>query len=253
MALLGEIFSIKAAEALLPNSADILTSLKAKGVLVDDIHFIEPLWGTTTADTPLRFCHTFVHQQLLQNIDFADIPVLSLIESEGAFYSITSMKAIAKADWDEASLALTSKVFQWLHSKVLIVSNLSPILAMSFNPLFYAFHDRYAEQWQSEENLRNDIKVLDMKVCHYDVVEDSENYSIAIEELKRITRNPRNATEAALRAGAIGATFNSRYPWKPQLLEIIAEGTHLVEHFPEIRATEEFTHLVFTVATTLRS
>ncbi|MCB0711826.1 MAG: ATP-binding protein [Ignavibacteriae bacterium] len=253
LALLGEIFSVEAAEALLPNSTDILTLLKAKGVIVDGVHFIEPLWGTTTADTPLRFCHTFVHQQLLQNIDFADIPVLSLIESEGAFYSITAMKAIAKADWSEASPALTSKVFQWLHSKVLIVSNLSPILAMSFNPLFYAFHDRYAEQWQSEEKLRNNVKVLDMKVCHYDVVEDSENYSIAIEELRRITRNPRNATEAALRAGALGATFNSRYPWKPQLLEIIAEGTRLVEHFPEIRATEEFTHVVFTVATTLRS
>ncbi|MGE3801962.1 MAG: AAA family ATPase [Candidatus Kapaibacterium sp.] len=253
LSLLGEVFSIEAAEALLPNTTTILASLKKKGVIVDAVHFIEPLWGSTKADIPLRFSHTFVHQQLLHHVDFADIPILSLIESDGAFYSITGMKLIAEANWDEASSALTSRIFQWLHEKTLIVSNLSPILAMTFNPLFYAFHDRYADQWQGMEKLNNHVKALDMKVCHYDVTEEIEHYAAANEELKSITRNPQNLEEAVLRAGALGATFDSRRPWGPQLKEIIAEGKELVDRFPEIRTTEGFIHLIFTVATTFRS
>ena len=114
LSFLGEVFSPEAAKTILPNATECLSVLKEQGVIVDAVHFIEPLWGKTTADTPLQFAHTFVHHQLLHQVDLAEVPVLSLLCSEAAMYSTTSLTLIADHDWHMATPEITSRVFLWL-------------------------------------------------------------------------------------------------------------------------------------------
>lgn len=250
LSFLGEVFSPEAAETVLPNATECLSVLKEQGVIVDAVHFIEPLWGKTAADTPLQFAHTFVHHQLLHQVELTQVSILPLLCSEAAMYSTTSLTLTAEHNWDMIAPEVTSKVFLWLAETIETIDAVSPNLALAHAHIMFEYFEKYAPTWTEEQQHAHKVRLLHQKIWWYDSLGEIENHAQCIAELKSITEEPQDRNAAIQRLAVLGTAFNIHQPWKPQIEQTIAECAALLSRYPSITNSQEFIYLLYNISST---
>ena len=253
LTILGELFSLEAAEALLPDAEEMIERLTAHGVISKSLRAMRPLCGQTTSAYPFVFTHSLLYEQLARQATYSELDLMNLFESQAALYSIVPFARIGTIrpqvrdsdqicrTFDHLTIALDS--LDWSHVPNKLLSN-------TLVTHIERFYEKRKDILSQEKQTDCYLDLLSLHLKNYRTSWNHQDQARYIEEYLRLTASPTTAYRSIHRCLAY-----HHYIWNDKGAdvqssireEILTDAQNLAKEYPEIVQTRLFIQLIGTI------
>jgi hypothetical protein len=198
LALLGELFSLEAAEAMLPQASAMLERLRFKGMIVAGSSAQRPLSDEPTAYPLFVFSHSLLHNFFFTLSTIGSAELIDLVIKDLPFYAIAPFMKLAKLEID-TNIPL-AKIGDAIRKSDSIARNLDSGSDWELALVLWNAGNQVFRKYQSllAHEVRKDLDIFLTKT-HLRLLRrqlQSQEYYDALNHLFELTANPVNDSEA---------------------------------------------------------
>ncbi len=254
LALLGEIFAVRAATFLIDDAPALLRRLMDHRIITTQLEYTPPIIGTTD-DSPLVFTHSLLRQHLAEQAPEAYERLMSVLESEVPLYSIAPFLHAHKGRFPRDRIDLLEG-FVWQSIRCG-----TELLDSPYWNLGIAINKAAQDQVEAHRDILSDEEYRDLRVelllleCGlYNAFVNAEAFRKPAEELLELTASPSDEEEAIQRLRALEfAIYQGGHAWSFQTVSVLDEMERVTEAHPSLRLHEVYLHVLTTVAGGIRA
>ena len=253
LAVLGEVFSRKTAEALLGEEKDLLLRLLEHGIITPALGQPQPLLPQDEKgddDEVMAFSHTLLHEHLTSAPGFPIEALLETIGGGAALYSIHPLLRIA-----DASVVNTRQTLKILIAYVeSLADSINRLLATPAYNAAVSLFERNAKALEEEIRLDFRLALLRLRLQITSHIPQHPEFEGTLGDLMQETEAPTTELLAAHRLAALEfSTYRPEGPLEQHLGLCLDEAETLLETFPMLVNEPRYLRLIGTIASATRS
>ncbi|MBS1902394.1 MAG: AAA family ATPase [Bacteroidetes bacterium] len=244
LAVLGELFAVEAAEALLPDAKTMLDRLTFQGMLVTSSSAHVPVNGSPSVHPLHAFSHSLVHRYFLGRSPAPGADLLKAIASGIPLYGIAPFLALADITQESDAETMRAVIQRADEAARTLDGGSDWELALQLWSAAKQFFDRHRTKWESAEAERIEIQFLKTHLMLLRRQLFSEEYGKTLAELYAITDDPQTFELADQRMAA----YVFRHWQIDRLMEsdderraLRADVNALLERFPDLAVSHTYT------------
>lgn len=244
LAILGELFSLEAAEAILPQAGPMLERLRFKGMIVAGSSAQRPLTEKPTGYPLYVFSHSLLHSFFFNLSSITSAELIDLMIKELPFYAIAPFVKLSELDVD-VSIPIAN-VSDAIRKSDLIARNLDSgsdwelalVLWNAGNQVFRKYQQHLSPDSKTDLDIfltKTHLRLLRRQL-------QSQEYFDALTHLFALTQNPKTDAEAEehLAAFVFQHWYLDRQPQakaKDGYRKLQQDVKQLLEDFPALRCS----------------